>query len=522
MLLRAIPVTLFVLLAAATVVRTAAVGAFAEADTRKVAAVWPSHPDVLKSVAMRDVGEAAGAGATVPPQALRRLEQLASAEPLAAEPFLVHSAIAQRRGDIQRAERLLVQARELAPRSPAARFLLADLYFRTGRILPGLAEMSVLGRLIPGAMQQVAPSLAAYATSAGAAPHLRRILLVYPELEPPLLSELAEAPRNTELILAIARPATSGETPPAWQGKLLGKLVEQGEFARAHSVWARLSGVPRDSARGLFNPRFQPSMAPPPFKRPMILSHEHRFIFIKGKKVAGTSAEVALSQICGPDDIITPVTPADEAYRLGTAGEPRNYASRMYPAFLRSALERRYVRSVRSASPEQLGSVRHPRASFRNHMALSDVLRLVPGAADYQVTYVERSPYAKVMSLANWLAHESEYKKGKKLAQAPGGVAQAVDRLIESGRMPEVLNIDRYRDLNGQIRGTPWKTTTLERDLGEFMRSRGLQPVELVHAKRGFGSESVQPEDVLRADQIKVINGVFAEEFERFDWPMLG
>jgi hypothetical protein len=38
----------------------------------------------------------------------------------------------------------------------------------------------------------------------------------------------------------------------------------------------------------------------------MIISHKHRFIYIKPTKVAGTSVEVALSGICGDDDVVTP------------------------------------------------------------------------------------------------------------------------------------------------------------------------------------------------------------------------
>src|SRR5215210_7892456 len=47
----------------------------------------------------------------------------------------------------------------------------------------------------------------------------------------------------------------------------------------------------------------------------MIVSHEHKFIFLKTKKTAGTSIELALSQLCGPDDIISPLTDIDEASR---------------------------------------------------------------------------------------------------------------------------------------------------------------------------------------------------------------
>ena len=54
----------------------------------------------------------------------------------------------------------------------------------------------------------------------------------------------------------------------------------------------------------------------------MIISHRHRFIFIKTTKCAGTSVEIALSRFCGPEDIITPISPVDEEHRkaLGFRG----------------------------------------------------------------------------------------------------------------------------------------------------------------------------------------------------------
>lgn len=58
----------------------------------------------------------------------------------------------------------------------------------------------------------------------------------------------------------------------------------------------------------------------------MIISHKHRFIFLKTNKTAGTSLEIALSEFCGTDDIITPISSADESIRrgLGYRG-PQNY-----------------------------------------------------------------------------------------------------------------------------------------------------------------------------------------------------
>lgn len=39
----------------------------------------------------------------------------------------------------------------------------------------------------------------------------------------------------------------------------------------------------------------------------MIISHTHKFIFIKSEKTAGTSVESALSRYCSGDDIVTPI-----------------------------------------------------------------------------------------------------------------------------------------------------------------------------------------------------------------------
>ena len=39
----------------------------------------------------------------------------------------------------------------------------------------------------------------------------------------------------------------------------------------------------------------------------MIVSHKHKFIFLKTKKTAGTSIELALSPFCGDSDILAPL-----------------------------------------------------------------------------------------------------------------------------------------------------------------------------------------------------------------------
>ena len=52
----------------------------------------------------------------------------------------------------------------------------------------------------------------------------------------------------------------------------------------------------------------------------MILSESNQFVFIKGRKVAGTSVEVGLTSLCNYQDILTPITPIDEVTRFRETG----------------------------------------------------------------------------------------------------------------------------------------------------------------------------------------------------------
>lgn len=52
----------------------------------------------------------------------------------------------------------------------------------------------------------------------------------------------------------------------------------------------------------------------------MIISHRQRFIFLKTTKAAGSSIEIALSEFCGEDDILTGLDAREEELRLGRGG----------------------------------------------------------------------------------------------------------------------------------------------------------------------------------------------------------
>lgn len=246
----------------------------------------------------------------------------------------------------------------------------------------------------------------------------------------------------------------------------------------------------------------------------MILSHRHQFVFIKGVKVAGTSVEIALSQICGPEDIITPITPADETYRRGTAGEPRNYA-------MDAGIERDLLQRIAKTERKALGGIRLPKAPFYNHMSLAEVIELVPQARDYRLLFVERSPYAKAMSFANWHLNQAGYKNGEDLPRTPANVREAVQATIADGSILTVRNIERYRDDQGRIGSCGWRFEGLAESLRDFCQEVGVDPVPMVHAKAGLQSDDLDAASLLSVEQVKYIDRQFADEFETFGYAPL-
>jgi hypothetical protein len=114
----------------------------------------------------------------------------------------------------------------------------------------------------------------------------------------------------------------------------------------------------------------------------VIVSHEHGFVFMKTRKTAGTSVEIALSRVCGDQDVITPVTDDDELLRRARGGRgPHHYLEP--PNLERKAFNHMPVSMVRT----MLG-----RQRFESYFSFA----------------IERNPWDAVVSLYHWRYRDAE------------------------------------------------------------------------------------------------------------------
>ena len=248
----------------------------------------------------------------------------------------------------------------------------------------------------------------------------------------------------------------------------------------------------------------------------MILSKKFRFVFIKGKRVGGTSVEIALSTICGSRDIITPIAPIDELQRIPIGGRARNYAAAREP-------EDAYIQQIQTSPRHALAQVSVPKERYYNHMPLREIIAVFgPSVSSFEIVCVERSPFAKILSWANWLASAEAYLSGGKLQTDLKTLRCSVDRIFDTGEFVEVKNIDLYRGEDGRVAARALRHENLEADLRTFLSSRGVSKLPILpQAKAGLMSDRLDPREFFSKDQLRRINDVFGEEFDTFGYSRL-
>ena len=200
----------------------------------------------------------------------------------------------------------------------------------------------------------------------------------------------------------------------------------------------------------------------------MIVSHAHKFIYIKTYKTASTSMEAALSAVCGPDDVITP---ASEPLMKFREGRPAQNYRLDHPQVPSRPLLKRLLRR-----PERRY---HPSVGFYEHMPAwriksylgDDVWR-----SYYKFTF-ERNPWDRQIS---WYHYKTKSKR-----PPPDFEAFLADR-----RRAWVENFDLYSFEDRICVDFVGAYENLEQDFAEAMQAIDMKgkiqlPLANVSADRG-------------------------------------
>lgn len=180
-----------------------------------------------------------------------------------------------------------------------------------------------------------------------------------------------------------------------------------------------------------------------PYKKAslMIFSRKHKFVFIKGRKMAGTSIEIALSSYCGAEDVVTPISPVDELHRLALGGRAQNYSGSQ-------DIEAEFLDLVRAEKFEdakKTGVLSGTDYPFFNHMSLTAVETLLnPPSQSYMLIYAIRNPYSKVASLGNMFVAFQTYS-GKPMEHPIEDIRKSIARLFETGNYMNAYNHELYQ-----------------------------------------------------------------------------
>lgn len=204
----------------------------------------------------------------------------------------------------------------------------------------------------------------------------------------------------------------------------------------------------------------------------MILSHRHRFIFIKTLKTAGTSIEVALARHCGPDDIVTPINPPVGGH------QPRNAEG------------------------------------YYNHIGAADI-RARAGTEIWDSYFkfaFERNPWDKVVSYYHWVQ-----TRGHRFDSFEAFIAECV----KTNRFPLRLPSSReLYTLQGRLAvDRVGRYESLREDLRDIGRHLGLAlEDELPRAKGGLRPERSPYQSYYTPATRAVVALFFAPEIRQFGY----
>lgn len=199
----------------------------------------------------------------------------------------------------------------------------------------------------------------------------------------------------------------------------------------------------------------------------MIISHSHKFIFIKSLKTAGTSVEAALSNHCGGNDVVVPIN--DFGHNRDEKGE-----------FVHRAMNAdEFYRKIGQHVDAPTIKAREPAEIWNNYFKFS----------------ITRNPWDRALSYFFWDKRQDPALKPRKRFYHYLGVpfdefAIVKNQFTEFVKSGSLENNDRFYCIDDQLCADfVIRYENLEEDYNEVCRRIGIPVTGLPHLKTGIRQE---------------------------------
>jgi hypothetical protein len=231
----------------------------------------------------------------------------------------------------------------------------------------------------------------------------------------------------------------------------------------------------------------------------MIVCHKYKFIFIKTRKTAGTSVEIALSQFCGKDDIITTLAKEDEQMRieLGYRG-PQNFRVPFKHHKLTAYTLTDWVKVLLKQRPNP-HIRRHADATFARSYLGEEVWNT------YFKFSFERNPFDKAIS--------RYYFQTRDLESRP-----EINSYIQSNTEIMLSTWNKYTINDQIVMDFIGRYERLTDDLVEIAQKIGLPELVLPKAKGNFRENRQHYSEVINATTRNHIEKMCSREIEAFGY----
>ncbi len=248
-----------------------------------------------------------------------------------------------------------------------------------------------------------------------------------------------------------------------------------------------------------------------------IISHRHKFIFLKTRKTASGSVEVALAGICGPEDQLCPTKDGKD---MGITEQ--NNQKGLHQANIRDLADlavATWKNTIKSGRPELNRSLHKMRRVIKSSHFNAASLQKVCGPEVWNTYYkfcFERNPFDRLVSFYYW--------RIKKFKNPPSFREFALAVVGENKKQASKLKATNFSnrpfyETGGQIVvDKVCRFENLKDEMSSFFTMKGI-PWEggLLHTKSGFRPKRDYRE-YYDSELRKLCEDAFAYEINKFGY----